>query len=77
MIEFAFATGQTVADFAQRLGLCQLAEHHGHQLTPAAEALGRFLRAAFFHSPRVLMPVDQQKHLAKKARVSYHLSSLR
>jgi hypothetical protein len=57
--------------------LCQLAEHHGHELTPAAEALGSFLRAAFFDSACELVPVDQEKHLAKKARVSYHLSSLR
>jgi hypothetical protein len=57
--------------------LGQLAEHHGHELTPAAEALGSFLRAAFFDSPRELVPVYQQKQLAKKARVSYHFSSLR
>jgi hypothetical protein len=35
-------------DFAQRLGLRPLAEHHGHKLTPAAEAFGRFLLMAFF-----------------------------
>jgi hypothetical protein len=54
-----------------------LAEHHGHELTPAAEALGSFLCTAFFDSPRELVPVYQQKQLAKKARVSYHFSSLR
>ena len=77
MIKFAFTTGQSVDDFAQRLGLGQLAEHHGHELTPAAEALGGFLRTAFFDSPCELVPVYQQKQLAKKARVSYHRSSLR
>jgi hypothetical protein len=44
-----------------------LAEHHGYELTPATEALGRFLRAAFFDSPRELVPIYLQKHLAKKA----------
>jgi hypothetical protein len=77
MIKFAFTTGQAVTDFAQRLGLCQLAEHHGHELTPAAEALGSFFRATFFDSPRELVPGYQQKRLAKEARVSYYLSSLR
>ena len=77
MIQFAFTAGKSVDDFAQRLGLGQLAEHHGHELTPATEAFGSFLRAAFFHSPRESMPVCQQKQLAKKARVSYHRSTLR
>ena len=58
MIEFAFATGQAVADFAPRFGLGQLAEHHGDEFTPAAEALGGFLRTAFLNSPRELVPVD-------------------
>jgi hypothetical protein len=77
MIQFALTTGQAVADLTRRLGLGQLAEHHGHELTPATEAVGRFLRTAFFDSPGELVSVDQQKHLAKKARMSYHLSSLR
>jgi len=47
--------------------LRQLAEHHRNKLAPAAEAFGSLFRAAFFDSPRELVPVDQQKQLAKKA----------
>jgi len=47
-----------------------LAEHHRDKLAPAGETFGRFFRAAFFDSLRELVPVYQQKQLAKKARVS-------
>ena len=40
MHQFAFAASQPVADLAQRIGVGQLAERHGHELSPAGEALG-------------------------------------
>jgi len=36
--QFTFAAGQAVADLAQRIGVRQLTEHHGHELRPASEA---------------------------------------
>jgi hypothetical protein len=39
----AETAGQAAADLPQGVGLSQLAEHHGHELFPAAEALGAFL----------------------------------
>ena len=67
MIEFTFAAAQSITDFAQRLGLRQLVEHHRDKLAPAGEPFGRFFGPAFFDSPRELVPIDLQKHLAKKA----------
>jgi len=61
MLELAFTTGQSIADFAQRLGLRQLAEHHRYELTPAAEAFGRFFRATFFDPSLELMAVHYRK----------------
>jgi len=40
MHQFAFAARQPVADLAQRIGVGQLAERHGDELSPAGEALG-------------------------------------
>jgi hypothetical protein len=40
MHQFALAASQAVADLAQRIGVGQLAEQHGHELGPAGEALG-------------------------------------
>jgi hypothetical protein len=40
MHQFALAAGQAVADFAQRIGVGQLTEQHGHELCPAGEAFG-------------------------------------
>jgi hypothetical protein len=47
--------------FAQRLGLRQLAEHHGYKLTPAAEAFGRFLPQGILCPPPELMTVHHRK----------------
>ena len=38
--ELAFAAGQSPADLTQGLGLPELAEKHGHELSPAGEASG-------------------------------------
>jgi hypothetical protein len=40
MHQFAFTASQAVADLAQRVGMGQLAERHGHELSPAGEAFG-------------------------------------
>jgi hypothetical protein len=40
MAQLAFAGGQAVGDVAQAVDRTQLAEQHGHQLTPAGETLG-------------------------------------
>jgi hypothetical protein len=61
MIKLAFTTGQAITDFAQGFRLRQLAEHHRHKLAPAAEAFGRFLRAAFSNPPLELMTVYHRK----------------
>jgi hypothetical protein len=40
MDQLAQTAGQPVADLAQRIGVAQLAEQHGHELGPTIETLG-------------------------------------
>jgi hypothetical protein len=77
MTQFAFATGEPIDDLTDRFGLCQLAKHHGHELTPAAETLGMALRIKTAHCTLKSMSVHQRKQLAEEARMGYHPCSLR
>jgi hypothetical protein len=40
MTKFSLAGGQASANFAQRLGMSQLAKEHGDELTPTTEPSG-------------------------------------
>ena len=43
------AAPQAVADLAQRIGACQLAEQHGDELRPAGKALGGTLSGVLLY----------------------------
>jgi len=47
VFQLAQAASETPADFAQRLGLRQLAEQHGDELIPAGEAFSVFFGLMF------------------------------
>jgi hypothetical protein len=66
MVEFAFATGWSVTDFAYRLGLRQLAEHHRNKLAPAAEAFGRFFCTALLFVSSFLERFLDRSHTCPK-----------
>jgi hypothetical protein len=42
MRQFSHATAESVADFAQGIGVREMAEHHGNALRPAGEAFRAF-----------------------------------
>jgi hypothetical protein len=49
--KIARAAGKPIADIAQRIRVCELAEQHCDQLRPATEALGRSFGTVLFTSP--------------------------
>jgi hypothetical protein len=49
MHQFAQAASQAMTDLPQRVGVCQLAEQHGHQLRPATKAFSPSFGIVFLH----------------------------
>src|SRR5215831_11789047 len=77
MPQFPFAGGQTPRDFAQALRMSELAEQHGDQLGPAAEAAGMpfgFMLPDFGLERQAR---DELQDLAENAAYSIHGGSLR
>ena len=65
--QFAQATGESVADLVQRIGVRQLAEQHGNQLRSAAEAFGRPFGVIFLHQSCELQAREMLQQLIKQA----------
>src|SRR5215472_8087119 len=77
MPQFPFAGGQTARDFAQALRMSELAEQHGDQLGPTAEAAGMpfgFMLPDFGLERQAR---DELQDLAENAAYSIHGGSLR
>src|SRR5215471_21406722 len=77
MPQFPFASGQAARDFAQALCMSELAEQHGDQLGPTAEAAGvpfRFMLPDFGLERQAR---DELQDLAENAAYSIHGGSLR
>ncbi|MDF1554454.1 MAG: hypothetical protein P1P84_15390 [Deferrisomatales bacterium] len=55
----AHGGAQTIADFAQTLGLSQLAERHGDEVVPGREACGVVIGLVFAGRTDELNPIDQ------------------
>jgi hypothetical protein len=49
MTKLSLAGGQASANFAQRLGMPQLAKEHGDELTPTTETSGMSLGVVLAH----------------------------
>jgi hypothetical protein len=49
MTKLSLASGQASANFAQRLGMTQLAKEHGDELPPTTETPGMSLGAVLAH----------------------------
>jgi len=51
MPELPETTGQAVTDLSQRMGLSQLAEKHGHVMTPTGKTFGGIFGAGLSNEP--------------------------
>jgi hypothetical protein len=68
--QLAFAGGQPAANLTQRLGSPQMAEQHGHELSPATEPACVALGPLLDHGPLKLGARKQLQHLAENAGYS-------
>src|ERR1035438_2495717 len=71
MYQLAQTAGQPVADLAQRIGMAQLAEQHGHELGPAIETLGRPLGSMLFDQAGTLQTRQMLQKLIEQACALY------
>lgn len=72
MHQLAQAAGKPIADLAQRIGMAQLAEQHGHELGPAVEALGRALGFMLFDQAGEFQTGKMMQQLIEQTRDLYH-----
>ena len=72
MNQLAQAAGQPVRNLAQRIGMAQLAEEHGHELGPAVKALGRALGLMLFNQAGEFPARKMMQQLIKQTRDLYH-----
>src|SRR5215472_788986 len=71
MLQLPFAGLQSFRDLAQRFGLRQLAEQHGHELSPTAKAARVPLGSLLSHRGFKPIPRDQLENLAEDAAYSF------
>ncbi len=67
MFQLAQAASETPADFAQRLGLRQLAEQHGDELIPAGEAFAVLFGLMFTDDVGEFAAGEDRQYLAEHA----------
>jgi hypothetical protein len=65
--ELAFAAPQAPFDLTQAVGAAQLAEHHGHELTPARQPLRSTFGAGFLDHALELDARNQLEYLTEHA----------
>ncbi|MDZ7639376.1 MAG: hypothetical protein U5J83_14170 [Bryobacterales bacterium] len=70
--KLAFGGPQAFLDFAQTLGLAELAEEHGNELIPRAESTRMPLAAMLGNGARKQRRGDELQHLAENAGYSIH-----
>ena len=70
--QFAYATGQPMANFPQRVCPSQMAEQHSHQLRPAREALRPLLGPMLAYQLIEITAGNLLKQLTEQTRLSYH-----
>src|SRR5437870_5364639 len=70
--QLAFAGGQPAANLAQRLRPSQVAEQHGHELSPATEPAGMTLGPVLGDRLLELVAGKQLQHLTENAGYSNH-----
>jgi GNAT superfamily N-acetyltransferase len=68
----ALATGQAVADLAQRVGTAELAEQHRDELGPAGKALRGSLGVVPLYQSREFGARKMLQQLIEQARDRYH-----
>jgi hypothetical protein len=76
MHQFAQATSQTMTNLPQRVGVCQLAEQHRHQLRPAAETFGPSFGIVFLHQSPELRPGKMLQQLIEQTGCLYDWNAL-
>ena len=76
MHQFAFGASQSIADLAQRIGVGQLAEHHGHELGPAGEPLGGSFRQMLLDQRGEFRSREMLQKLIEQAGSLYHNNAL-
>src|SRR3970040_695625 len=76
MNEFAEATMQAVANFAQRVGAGELTKQHGDELGPARKALGVALGLVLFDERLELAAGKMLEQLIEQAGGLYHGGAL-
>jgi hypothetical protein len=69
--QLAEATTETVADLTERIGVSQLAEEHGNQLSPAAKALCAMLGIVLLDQRSELRAWKVLKELIEQTRDLY------
>ena len=72
MPQTAERTGHAAVYLAQGVGRGELAEHHGHELVPAGQALGPVFGAVFLDGLVEAVSGDEGKQLRKEAGGTYH-----
>jgi hypothetical protein len=72
MPQLAFAGCQATTDFAQGLGLPELAKQHGHELPPTGETPGVALGSMLANQRFKLQTRKQLEQLRKNAAYSVH-----
>jgi hypothetical protein len=77
MPQFAFTGRQTLADFSQRSGRCELTKHHGHELAPTGKTAGVPFGVVLLDGLLKLASWEQLEQLGKNAAYSIHGGSLR
>jgi hypothetical protein len=75
--QLSFAGGQPTRDFAQALGVAQLAEQHRDQLGPTVETAGMALGLVLPNFGLERQTRNELQNLAENARYSIHGGSLR
>jgi hypothetical protein len=74
--QFARAAGQPVANIAQRVRVCELAEQHCHQLRPATESFRGTLGIVFLYQRREFKYRKMPQQLIEQAHCLYHRFAL-
>ena len=73
MFQLAYGTSQSPADFPETLGLGELTEYHGYEMSQGGKALGVLLRLMLKNKLGEYSPVKHAQNLAEKACLTHGL----
>src|SRR5262245_34274489 len=74
--QFSQTATQTITDFAQRIGARELAEEHGHKLSPTSKAFCSAFCTVLMNETGELSSGEMFEKLIEQARDLYHLGAL-